>query len=365
MKILYFIEDLGPGGKERQLTELLQRVCHQNEIKCDLLVLSNEIHYKEILELDISVHHLIRKSKKDIRIFFKLYKLCRQLKPDIIHTWGTMTTVYAAPIAKLLNIRLINGMVRSAAPRRSFLDFYYLAAFLTFPVSDAIVSNSNAGLEAFKAPSRKGVRIFNGFDMQRALSVREPLSMKEELSINTGKVVGMVAAVSERKDYDTYLEAAKKILKKRNDTLFLSAGGGENLEEYRKTVEGEWGNKIRFLGVRSDVESLVNIFDVGVLTTNTRVHNEGIPNAVMEYMALGKPVVATDSGGTKELVQHNVTGLIVPPGDPELLADSIMRLLDDPLLAKKMGQAGRERIEQVFSKEKMATTFLKLYSKFK
>lgn len=363
MKILYFIEDLGPGGKERQLTDLVQNICVREGIQCILVVMSKRIHYKKILKSGIPIHYLLRKNKKDWRILPRFYKICKELKPDILHTWGAMTSVYATPVAKLLGIRIVNGMVRGAAPMRSISDKYYIAAFLTFPFSDAIVSNSQAGLDAFKAPPQKSIRIFNGFDRKRILALQDPVALRDELGIKTDKVVGMVASVSERKDYDTYLRSAEKILQTNGNITFVAVGGGADLEKYRYMVKNRFEDKIKFLGTRSDVESLINMFDIGVLTTNTRVHNEGISNAIMEYMALGKPVVATNSGGTKELVQHDKTGFIVAPGDPDQLAHNITILLNNPHLAENMGLAGKKRIEEVFSTEKMVRTYHELYVK--
>ena len=107
----------------------------------------------------------------------------------------------------------------------------------------------------------------------------------------------------------------------------------------------------------ADTESLVKVFDVGVLATFT----EGISNSVMEYMACGKPVVATAGGGTTELVIEGQTGYLVPPSDPARLAAAIERLLSDPALRQRLGAAGRERVATAFSLGRMVERHRETY----
>ena len=102
--------------------------------------------------------------------------------------------------------------------------------------------------------------------------------------------------------------------------------------------------------------------DVGVLMTNPRLANEGLSNSIMEYMAVGLPVVCGDGGGNPELVRDGVTGLIVPPGDADALADRLVRLRSDPALRAAMGDVGRARILSDFSVERMVRGMLRVYA---
>ena len=121
-------------------------------------------------------------------------------------------------------------------------------------------------------------------------------------------------------------------------------------------------NKIIFPGKRSDVESIVNIFDIGILLTNTKLHGEGISNAIIEYMALGKPVIATRSGGTEEIVEDQKTGFLISPFDSTELIEKMEILINDPELRRKMGTAGKERIQKCFSIDKMVSKFISVYN---
>ena len=98
----------------------------------------------------------------------------------------------------------------------------------------------------------------------------------------------MVASFSERKDHITFIAAAKKLMKKRNDITFITIGDGINFKAAKKLIYPEFQDNFKMVGKQNRVLNIVNLFDIGILTTNTPVHCEGIPNAVMEYMALKK-----------------------------------------------------------------------------
>ncbi len=322
--------------------------------------MSEDIHYKAVNNLDIKKHYLIRKGKKDTRILVKLYKLCKEFKPDIIHSWGSMTSVYAVPVAKMLGIKLINGMIRDSSPFKLFSKSC-IRSKITFPFSDVILANSYAGLKAYNAPVHKSVCIYNGFDFDRIKSLQDESTVRRKFNINAEKVVGMVATFSHNKDYETYISAAKMVLQKRNNVTFLAIGGGENLEKCKKMAGSGFRDKIIFPGRQEDVESIINVFDVGVLSTNTKVHGEGISNSIMEYMALSKPVLATHCGGNYELVIDGETGFLVKNGDLKDLTNRIIQLLDNPELALQFGEYGRKRIRHEFSIEKMSKKHVGLY----
>ena len=350
MKIFHFIDSLRSGGKERRLVELLKKIHECKEIHCELVLLSEEIHYKEIFGLNIPIHILLRKSKRDPLIFIKLYSLCKKKHVDIIHTWDSMTSVYASVVARLLKIQFVNGMITNAF-KLNLLNKNYLRAKFTFPLSDIIIANSRAGLTSYKAPLLKSRFIHNGFNFHRTENLISKNDVKNMYGIDSEYIIGMVASFIGNKDYTTFLNAAQKILEKRNDVA------GEKLNEMKMIINKEYKNKIFFLGKQNNVESIVNIFDIGVLATFT----EGISNSIMEYMALAKPVVATDGGGTSEIVLNGGTGLLFKTKSPDDLAEKIEYLLNNPNEARLMGEAGRNRIKNEFSIDKMTSDFISLY----
>jgi glycosyltransferase involved in cell wall biosynthesis len=266
-----------------------------------------------------------------------------------------MPTIYASPAAKLLKIKLINAMIADAPKNLNRKQF--VRSFLSFPFSNVIQSNSLAGLKSYNVPENKANVIHNGFDFNRIRNLKDKKQIKQELNINTKYIIGMVASIYFKKDHESLMLAAKKILRQRNDVTFVCIGDGPRLEQIKEMAENS--ERIIFTGIRNDVESIVNIFDIGLLIT----FEEGISNSIMEYMALAKPVIATDGGGTKELVIDGETGFLIPQKSPDLLAEKIDYLLNNKNLRKNMGEKGRERIQKEFHIDKMINEHIKLYIK--
>ena len=252
-------------------------------------------------------------------------------------------------------------MISDAPLKLKVFSKVWIRSKLTFPFSDIILSNSYAGLKSYNVPNKRSYCIHNGFDFSRLDRLEDKKKVREKFDVVTEKVVGMVGAFADRKDYKTYLFAAMKILSKRNDVSFMAVGEGKNLEDCKKLVKKENKNKIIFTGKQNDVESIVNIFDIGILACNTNGHAEGISNSIMEYMALGKPVIATDCRGTRELVIHNKTGYLIKNQDIKGLIYYINLLLRDKTLSDEMGKNGYYRIKSKFSYYKMINQYVKMY----
>jgi glycosyltransferase involved in cell wall biosynthesis len=359
MKLLFFIDTLSAGGKERRLMELMKGLKQEPDIDFELVVMDNNIQYKEVYDLGINIHKIIRKTKKDLSVFGKVYKVCKSYRPDLVHCWDSMSAVYLIPAVKSLNMKFINGMVTDAPEITGIRNKAWLRAQLTFPFSDLVIGNSKAGLAAYNAPSSKSICIPNGFNFKRIKSVEPPLQIREEIGIGTEYVVGMVASLSKYKDYQTYFAAAQLLLTKRNDVTFLALGNDTDSEASKKLIEGSFIKNFKLLGRKANIESFINTMDVCVLATFT----EGISNSIMEYMALGKPVVATAGGGTVELVEDTKTGFLVGQSNAVELAEKIETLLNNQDLRNKMGAAGKERVHNHFSIEKMVHEYILNYKK--
>ena len=359
MKILFFIADLTSGGMERRLIELLRGLKQKPHFELELVLMSHEISYKEVLDFDIPIYYLIRKAKKDFSVFTKLYKHCKDSKPDILHCWGSMTAVYSLPVCKLLKIKLVNGLITDSPEKRNILNKDWLRAKITFPFSNLIIGNSKAGLEAYNAPGRKSFYIHNGFNSLRIENIINKEIIRSRLDINTQYVVGMVANNSIKKDYKTFFAAALILLNKRKDITFIAIGENTDSESSQLHIQHQYVGFFRLLGSQSGVESYINIMDICVLSTFT----EGISNSILEYMALGKPVIATSGGGTNEIVIDQKTGYLVSRSNPEDLSEKINILLDDIELRIKMGLAGKEQIQNYFTIDSMVNNYCALYNK--
>jgi glycosyltransferase involved in cell wall biosynthesis/peptidoglycan/xylan/chitin deacetylase (PgdA/CDA1 family) len=359
MKILFFINALACGGKERRLTELLRALKQKHDCDFELAIMSNKIYYEEIYELKIPIHFLIRKTKNDLSVFNMFYQLCKSYEPDIVHCWDSMTAVYSVPVCKLLNIKLINGLITNSPDQRNIFNKHWLRAKITFPFSDLIIGNSAAGLVAYNAPPGKSHVINNGFNFDRTDKVIDSNAIRKELDITTRYIVAMVASNTIHKDYKTYLTAAQVIVGKRKDITFLAIGENTDSDELKNQIDPGYLEYFRLIGKRFGVESYIKAIDIGVLSTFT----EGISNSILEYMALSKPVIATSGGGTNEIVVDQKTGFLVEKCNPQILADKIEMLINDQEFSIKLGRAGRERIDNLFTIEKMTSTYVNFYNK--
>jgi glycosyltransferase involved in cell wall biosynthesis len=347
------------GGKERRLLELLKGLKRHSDILCNLIVLNKEVHFTEINNLDVSIRIIEKRKGLDISLFSKIYRICKEIRPDIIHTWSSAASIYAIPPVKILDIKFINGMISTAPGRIPMFSDNWLKSYLSFPISDIIVSNSQEGLYSFKAPIKKSVCIHNGFDRKRLKVIEEESSVRSKFGLSGFRIVGMVANFTANKDYDTFIDAAGEISGERRDVIFVAVGDGPLLEDCKRKVKLLKLSNFIFLGRQSDVESIINCFEIGVLTSGT--NGEGLSNSILEYMAFAKPVIATRHGGTAEIVRDGDTGFLITPSSKQELFQKITILLENKELGLKMGKAGQERILNEFSIEESVNKYVKIY----
>jgi glycosyltransferase involved in cell wall biosynthesis len=360
IKVLHIIDSLRGGGKERQLVELLKSLDDSKEIRNEVILLNDINQYPESKTLEhVGIHILKRRIKKDPTVFFKIRKIVKTFNPQIIQSWGSMPSVYTLfsvinSKRKFVNYAIQNGICFKYQSE-------WLRSKITFPFSDIILANSYAGIEAYPTIPGKSDVIYNGVHLDRFQKIESAGVIRSRFNITTPYIVGMVGAFHPRKDYATFLKAAKTIIHERKDICFLLVGDGGDMEKHKQFVKDLPSENIKFLGRQSDVESIINIFDIGVLTTNISIHREGISNSIIEYMAAGKPVIATQGGGTPEIIDNNSTGYILKPEDVSGLKSKIYHLIENPELRKNFGIRAKEKIENGFSIDMMVRSFCNLY----
>jgi glycosyltransferase involved in cell wall biosynthesis len=357
-RILFMIGAYGTGGKERQLAELIKGLpC--DEFEMHLFIKTEGAHYLDDIMDKLSSIHSLNRKRFGRKALADISGIIDLIKPDIVHSWADTTSFYAA-LARLFSRKkylLIDGSIRMAPEKVKKLSVSNFQRKIINVFCDIIVANSKSGLQTYKVPSAKSLCIYNGFDGDRLVKLKDPEQIKKELGIETRYNLGMVARFNWEKDWPTFFTAVEKVLESRNDVTFLAVGGGVDLDKFRDNVKLPFRNRIIFTGERNDVESIVNVIDIGILSS----YSEGISNSVIEYMALGKPVIASGYGGIPELIIHNETGLVFPVGDFNALVEDIMKLLDNKDLREKMGRAGKRRIEEEFSFDRFIQAYKKLY----
>lgn len=363
MKLLFFIGTLQSGGKERRLIELLTYLKKNTDHELMIVLRQKLIDYPAFYELNIPCKLLTDRYKtKDISLHFNFYKICKKFQPDIIHTWGQMPAFVSLFAVIFLRISHVNSQITSAPPVQKKWTMENLLNRINFRFSNKILSNSSAGLKSYNPPSDKSDVIYNGINLKRFDGLPPIALVKSKYQITTPYSVLMVASFTQNKNYDLLYEVAASVIKQRDDISFVFVGDGENFKRLSDRSKNNPG--IILTGRINDVEPLVNVCDIGVLLSNGKVHGEGISNTITEYMALRKPVIANDAGGTREIVEHEVNGYLLTNESADSIADMIVELIEQPQKRKIMGHAGRKLIEEHFTIEKMGMAFEKIYDGF-
>jgi len=208
-------------------------------------------------------------------------------------------------------------------------------------------------------PLDKMVTIHNGIDTDRFGSPHDSSAIRAALGLCADQpVIGIVARLDPIKNHEALITAMKQIVAQLPRAVLLIVGDGPLRSELEAQVSSlALGDHVCFLGARADVPELLGAIDLFVLCS----HSEGLSLTLIEACAAGKPIVATDVGGNAEVVQHQETGLLVPLGQPELLAEAILEVLGDREKALQMGQNGRRNFEEQFVLGAMVQEYEKLY----
>ena len=364
MTILFAADNIGGGGKERRMLELIKSLSKDTGYKIILVSISDMgVGYDYIYDFPITIIESERNFKYTLKPFFVLSDAIKKYKPDIVHAWGSMSSFYLLPLLLFRKFKFINGIIADAPVHIPWHHKNYIRGKITYFFSDVVLSNSLAGIKSYGAPIEKTYCIYNGIDMARFQNLPNPQELKKELGIEKFRfVAGMVGAFHDRKDYITFTEAANTLVKEHKDMCFLLIGEGKNQRSIEAMVPDEAKENIRFLGRRSDVEALIQTMDVGVLCTNSDLHGEGVSNSLIEYMSLQKPVIATEGGGTNEVIVDSQNGFLIKNKDADMLVEKLLYLHDNPAISKKMGEKALDTIHEKFMLGRMTEEFIAVYN---
>jgi glycosyltransferase involved in cell wall biosynthesis len=231
---------------------------------------------------------------------------------------------------------------------------------------DALVAVSDAVAAQF-VPCSKLHCIYNGIDAVAYAAQADREAVRREFHFGPSTIViGCMGRLTPQKGQDIFLQAASLVAAVHPETRFLVVGdealGETGFKAYLEALACRLGlnGRVFFVGYRSDAASVMAAMDLFV---HAAVIPESLPMVILEAMALGKPVVATATGGIPELIKDGQTGLLVPAGDASALAQSIHRLLANPDLAQQLGEAGRCRVEEQFSWKNHVQQFEDLYQR--
>jgi glycosyltransferase involved in cell wall biosynthesis len=383
IKILYVIGQLGRGGAERQTAELVKRLPRDlfEPVVCCLH--GPDVLGDEIEDAGVRVIYMEKKRGVFSGTTFRLAELIRRERPAVLHSYLFSANWRSLLAGRLMRVPLIISSVRNVDihARSATVAIEWALAGLT----DRVIANAGAVKDHVSRrhliPAEKIHVVYNGVSLARANGPREDApgitgapegerapgdgaapgaertSACAEAS-GRGGCVAMIASLTSKKDHGTFLEAVKLITRDAPEARFRIVGGGPLCAELaRRVTSMGLSDVVQLTGARDDIGALLSEIDVSVLTSL----KEGCSNVVLESMAAGCPLVVTDVGGNRELIERGVTGYLVTPRDAAGIARHVLELLRDPDLRRRMGEAGRDRVRSRFTAGRMVDDTVAFY----
>ncbi len=363
VKILYTVTWMEVGGSQTHLLQVL-RLLDRDRFAPALCCLTGQ---GALLELARQtgvpvIDGGLRNGFRSPRAFAgaaRLAALMRRERFDVVHNYLLRANVVGSIAARVARVPVVLGSKRGCHERRGL---ELIGARLSNRLADCVTANAEAVREFVheneSCPREKMTVIPSGIDTERF----RPLAgedFKSRLGLDPARpVVGIVTRMRVRKGVEEFLRAMAMVLERHPDVQTVVVGEVSLDPELEGLVEENGlSGRLHLLGRRSDMPEVFSAFDVFVLSS----HDEGMSNAILEAMAMEKPVVATDVGGTGEVIEHGRSGLLVPARDPRPLAAAIGDVLAAPERARAMGQVGREIVERRFSARSMVRQMEDLY----
>jgi glycosyltransferase involved in cell wall biosynthesis len=374
INILFMIDQLkGGAGTERHLLTLATGLDRRrfNPAICsfegnDEYLLKEEERLKKegVVTINLNLERIYSPLAP-----FKAMRLKRLIKEndiDIVQTFHFKADTYGTFVSRMSGVSRIISSRRDTgelkSPRQVLLNRLmnrFVCRYIM--VCDAVGRKFH---ESEAIPFERMTTIYNGVDMKRfdPAAARDADSLRASLGIRPGDfVVGTTAIFRPEKAYHIFFEGMEKALPLVKGLKVLVMGFGQTKERFEEHCrKGPLKDAVRFLGYVDDVERYLTLMDVFALVPN---RNEGFSNAILEAMASGRPVIASDVGGNAEAVVHNTTGIIIAPDDSQGLAEAIIRLHREPGLRLDMGRKSRKRAGDAFSLEKMIENHEDLYER--
>jgi len=362
--VLHLVQRFYVGGAERQFIERLRAHPHGFEPVVGCLEISGG-NLSDFRALGLGEPHLfpLRGSLLSGNTLVQVLRIARLIRTRsvrIVHGTDFVTNFLGLFAARLAGARMVVSRVDLGHPRAGFGPLRRRVEKLVSSRADVVCANAAAVARLCVAeegcsPDRVAV-VRNGIDLRRfdalaARPVESPLPPG-------GPLVAVVANLWPVKDHRTLLDAADQVRRRIPDVRFALVGDGPEREPLRRRIkELGLGNAVHLLGTRYDVPAILARASAFCLSSRA----EGLSNAIMEAMAAGLPVVATDAGGSAELVQDDVTGFLVPVGDASAMARRLVELLSDGVFARQMGRRGRVAAERELSLDRKRAGYHDLY----
>jgi glycosyltransferase involved in cell wall biosynthesis len=361
IRICYVIPTLGMGGTERQLLHLVRGLARDFNIGIVCTRLEGALA-GNARKAGATVRVVPASGGWDFRLRGRLRAFLRMHRPDIVHSFLFGFDYFANLAARDAGVPVVISSRRQLAtwkkPRHVFIQRK------ANQIVDAIIANSRAVAQFAAAQESADPALYrvipNGIDPREFIGAPDLRILRLRYKIPFHRrVIGIVANFSPVKDHRLFVAIAYELLRRRADLHFLMMGDGPLVTAIDKLIDAG-GAKDCFTRVSttSELPDLYALMDVSVLCS----HVEGFPNAVLESMAVGKPVVAPAVGGICELIRDGETGRLIASRNPADFADAIIALLDNPDTAARMGKLAAAEIEAKYSLAAMVDAYRALYN---
>ncbi|HET9909623.1 MAG TPA: glycosyltransferase [Anaerolineales bacterium] len=360
--ILFLLRSFSVGGAERQLCVLALGLQQKGySVKVAVIYTGGALE-AEARKMGLQVVDLKRKGRWDlIPFFFRLIRLVKSEKPDILHSYLQVPNIWSAFVKILQPRTKVVWGVRSSDIKWKDYGLQWqltdMVESLLRKIPDWIILNSHAGLlhhAKLGYPSQKMSVVHNGIDTRAFFPDRKlGHALRAQWGIRDNqKLIGMAARVDPVKDYPAFLRAASLLLQARQDVRFVCVGGGSSdyVRECRELAASlNLDDFLIWAGERADMLNVYNAFDILVLSSVS----EGVSNVIGEAMACGVPCVVTDVGDSAQLVGS--LGEIVPSGDSEALKQGVLIMLDRLANDEELSERLSQRIIEQFSIAKLVS----------
>lgn len=361
-KLMQITHDLAIGGLQQVVVNIC-RTIDRDRFDVSVLCLRELGEFvPDVERLGIKVHYLPQKENgTDYFSFLKVAKILRQEKIEVIHTHNTQPFVDGTIGALLSGVKTIvhTDHARDFPDKFRYMAAEHLMSHFAYKVIGVSEHTSENLIKYEKISRKKILTIENGIDGSRFASEIDKQAKRMELGIRgNGPIIGLGVRLAEQKGITYLLQAMPQIIAAFPDITLVVVGNGELKEELqRESVQLGIGDNVLFPGARLDISELLQLFDIYVLPSLW----EGMPMVLLEALAAGCPVVATDVGGVAKVIDNEVNGLLVAPRDSEQLAVAIIRLLSAGELRKEYACKGLQKFQEKFSAEIMTEKYEKLY----
>jgi glycosyltransferase involved in cell wall biosynthesis len=360
MIIAHILSSFGLGGQERVAVDLarLQRASGHEVHALSIAPGAEGPSANAFRKFGVRAETIAKGPRIDPSLPVRLANYLRRHHVSVVHTHNPHALIYGAPAAKLASAAAIHSKhgVNPDSPRRLWLR--RLAARFVDAYVAVTPTLAAAALAKGDCPEARLHVISNGIDVERFTPNRQARrAVREELGIpEDAWVVGTVGRLAKEKNQDLLLRAVAPLLGE-NRRLVIVGDGEEGAPLRASVARMKEGAFVHMLGARDDVENLLAAFDAFALTSIT----EGLPLVLLEAMATGLPVISTAVGGIPDLIEHRITGLLSPSGEPEPLTRQLDWLSTDTSLSRQIGEAGRRDVLELYSVDRMARAYGALY----